>query len=125
MQAGWSDFLVAEAGASAALTGLIFVAVSINLSKILEYPGVSTRAAETLTLLLGVLTASSVALAPNQTDRMLGIELLTIGLVLWLIVTIRHALFHYRQAGHLWWWFALRVVLCSWRRYRFASRGCR
>ena len=39
--ADWSNFLVAEAGASAALAGLLFVAVSINIAKIIEYPGVS------------------------------------------------------------------------------------
>jgi modulator of FtsH protease len=30
---GWDNFFLAEAGASAALTGLIFVGVSINLTK--------------------------------------------------------------------------------------------
>ena len=33
----WSDFGVGVAGATAALTGLLFVAVSINLDRILQY----------------------------------------------------------------------------------------
>jgi hypothetical protein len=37
---GWENFFVAEVGASATLTGLIFVSVSINLTKIMTYPGV-------------------------------------------------------------------------------------
>jgi hypothetical protein len=37
--AGWESLFVAEAGASATLAGLLFVAVSINLARVLEHPG--------------------------------------------------------------------------------------
>ena len=37
--APWANFFFAEVGASAALVGLLFVAVSINLKRILEVPG--------------------------------------------------------------------------------------
>jgi len=121
-QAEWSNFLVAEAGAAAALTGLIFVAVSINLAKILEYAGVSTRAGEAVMLLLGVLIVSSVALVPNQSDKVLGIELLAIGTVLWLVVTTKHIRF-LRPPEHLWWWFALRVTLCQLATIPFCLAG--
>jgi len=66
--ATWTNFLSAEAGASAALAGLIFVAVSINIKKIIEYKGVPGRAAEALSLLIGVLLISTFGLAPNQSD---------------------------------------------------------
>ncbi|MGH9692052.1 MAG: hypothetical protein ACRD4C_13405 [Candidatus Acidiferrales bacterium] len=52
--AGWNRFLNAETIA-ATLAGLIFGAVSINLSKIVAYPGVAGRAAEALALLTGLL----------------------------------------------------------------------
>jgi len=42
----WTDFLVAEVGASAALAGLLLVAISINVANILEYRSTVTRAAE-------------------------------------------------------------------------------
>jgi hypothetical protein len=40
---GWGELFLAEAGASAALTGLLFVAISINLAKILEVRGLVGR----------------------------------------------------------------------------------
>ena len=51
--AGWTGFLAAAAGVAATLTGLLFVAVSINLARILEFPGLPERAAETIVQLLG------------------------------------------------------------------------
>jgi modulator of FtsH protease len=109
----WSNFLVAEAGAAAALTGLIFVAVSINLAKILEYPGVAMRAGEAVLLLLGVLLVSSVALVPDQSDKTLGMELFVIGAGLWATVTTTHFRFRFGQVEYRWWWFATRVIFCQ------------
>jgi len=51
----WSDFFVAELGAAAALAGLVMVAISINLARILDDPGLPGRAAETLVAPSGVL----------------------------------------------------------------------
>ena len=72
----WSDLFVAVAGASAALLGLLFVAVSINLERILSYKGLPERALETLLLLLGVLVVSILGLMPGQSHVALGLELL-------------------------------------------------
>jgi hypothetical protein len=74
----WHDLFVATAGASAALLGLLFVAVSINLERILAYEGLPERALETLLLLLGVLVVSIVGLMPAQSHVALGLELLAI-----------------------------------------------
>ena len=74
----WHDLFVATAGASAALLGLLFVAVSINLERILGFKGLPERALETLMLLLGVLLVSIAGLLPGQGHVALGLELLVI-----------------------------------------------
>jgi len=71
----WSDFFVATAGATAALAGLLFVAVSINLERILSLPGVADRALGMLVLLLGTLLVAIFALAPGQSDLAVGLEI--------------------------------------------------
>jgi hypothetical protein len=78
----WHDLFVALAGAAAALTGLTFVAVSINLARILEYPNLPARAVETLTLLVGLLLLSVVMLIPGQGQAALGAEILVLGLAM-------------------------------------------
>jgi hypothetical protein len=83
--AGWENFFVAEAGAAAALTGLLFVAVSINLRSVLASPQLPGRAAEALIVLLGLLATASLGLVPGQSSTALGAELLGVALIVWLI----------------------------------------
>ena len=52
MVGDWSTFFAAQVGAGAALTGLVFVALSINLKQILAFPGLPSRAAEAIILLM-------------------------------------------------------------------------
>lgn len=77
----WSSLFMATAAAAAALTGLVFVAVSINLTRILRFRGLPERALETLVLLLNVLVVSIAGLLPGQGHTALGIELLAVALV--------------------------------------------
>lgn len=84
----WNDFFVASAGASAALAGLVFVAVSINIEWILKYPGLPVRALETLLLLLGALVVSILTLIPYEELHTLGIVLTTEGLLITVAVGI-------------------------------------
>lgn len=73
---GWSDLFVASAGAAAALAGLVFVAVSINVERIIDYPGLPERGISTVMLLLGVVIVALIGLLPGQSTTALGIELL-------------------------------------------------
>ena len=78
----WTDFFVASAGASAALAGLVFVAVSINIDRILKMQGVPERALETVLTLLGVVLVSLVMLMPGVGIETLGVLLLLLSLTL-------------------------------------------
>ena len=82
--AEWESLFVAEAGASAALAGLLFVALSINLERILKGIGLPGRAGEAIVLLLTVLVVSTFGLVPGQSPRVLGAEVLGFGLLPWL-----------------------------------------
>ena len=53
-------------GAAAALTGLLFVAISINLTRILNFPRLPGRAASTLGILVAVMLTGCFGLAPDQ-----------------------------------------------------------
>jgi hypothetical protein len=75
---GWESFFVAEAGAAAALAGLLFVALSINLTRILSFPGLSGRAAEAILILFFVLTITSLGLVPGQSVNLFGAEILVL-----------------------------------------------
>jgi modulator of FtsH protease len=77
----WNDFFVACAGASAALAGLVFVAVSINIERILKFEGLPERSLSTLLLLVAVLLVSIVGLVPGQSRAALGAELLGVSIV--------------------------------------------
>lgn len=81
----WTDFFAAEVGASAALAGLVIVAISINLTRIISYPWLPGRAAETLVAPTGVLVTSSYMLVPHQDARQLAVELIATGAVMWLV----------------------------------------
>lgn len=74
---------MAEVGASAALAGLIFVGLSINMARILSLPRVPERALQTLVMLLVVLIVSSFLLVPGQSSTEVALEILATGALAW------------------------------------------
>jgi hypothetical protein len=82
--AAWSSFLSAQISAAAALAGLIFVAVSINLSRIIASRPLSARALKALFALGGVLLLCTVCLAPGQSLHRIGWRVAILGGLVWL-----------------------------------------
>lgn len=99
----WHDFFVAEAGAAAALAGLLFVAVSINLARILEFAHLPTRALEALTAFLSVLVVATLGLVPDQTLQALGCEIAAAGLAFIAILTATLLRSHKGVARYVGW----------------------
>jgi hypothetical protein len=84
---GWGELFLAEAGASAALGGLLFVAVSINLERIIALRSLPGAALGAIVLLVAVLMVSTFALVPGQPRWVLGAEVLVVGIAAWSILT--------------------------------------
>ena len=76
MVADWTDFFEGQVTASAALTGLVFVAISINLERIIGFTGLVGRAAEALLSLIAPVFTGLAVLVAGQTLRVIGFEVL-------------------------------------------------
>lgn len=83
----WLSFYVASAGASAALTGLIFVSLSINILKILSNSSLIDRAFISIMLFMTALVVSLLHLIPEQSNITFGSEIIIAGVLSWLVVT--------------------------------------
>ncbi|MGD0830225.1 MAG: hypothetical protein ABR907_04730 [Terracidiphilus sp.] len=76
----WHDFFVMVGGGAAALAGLVFIAMSINLSIITRDATHKNRAIATLTGFTAVFMICAFALIGNQSYQWIGAE--------WLVVTL-------------------------------------
>jgi modulator of FtsH protease len=88
-------FFASVTGAAAALAGLLFVAVSINLESILKGAMLPARAAETLANLVFILITAALALVPQDIE-LLGTEILIAAVPL-TAITVRNQLKFHRQ----------------------------
>jgi hypothetical protein len=79
---GWNEFFVAEVGAAAALAGLLVVAMSINIEKIMGMATLPPRAAQTLIIIAAALVLGSLGLFPRQPLVVFGWEATATGLVI-------------------------------------------
>lgn len=88
--ADWQGFAEMTGGASGALTGLLFVAVSLNASRIAGHQGLRASATQTLVLFIAPLVMAAVLLTPDQPDWALGAEFIAVGAITsWILLGIR------------------------------------
>jgi hypothetical protein len=83
----WSNYFVVTAGGAAALAGLIFVSVSLNLKKILSLKQLPGRALGSLMLLTNILISGSFCLVPGETLFWIGCEIVISSGIVWVLNT--------------------------------------
>jgi hypothetical protein len=74
----WRDYFVMVGGGAAALTGLVFVAMSLHLSEIAADPSHRHRARTILTALTDVFVRCGLVLMGGQSARAVGVELFVV-----------------------------------------------
>jgi modulator of FtsH protease len=77
----WASFAEAEVAAASALAGLLVVACSINIARIIKIPWIVSRLLGSLWLFGAVLVVATLLLVPEQPRVVLGIEIAAIGAV--------------------------------------------
>jgi hypothetical protein len=77
----WNNFFVMVGGGAAALAGLVFIAMSINLSIITRDATHKNRAIATMTGFTAVFMVCAFALMGNQSYQWIGVEWLVVSLV--------------------------------------------
>jgi len=85
----WNSYFTVTAGASASLTGFIFIGLSLNLHKILKITRshLPTRALGSILLLSNILIVSSFHLIPGQPVCYIGDEILGTTIIVWIVNT--------------------------------------
>jgi hypothetical protein len=106
----WQALLAVNAGASATFTGLVFVAVSINLTRIISIPGLPGRAVESISQFLQVFFLCTAALIPRQSTTALAVEVLSIGIASWALQIATHIKYARSRSGHPLTWLLARIV---------------
>ncbi len=106
----WVAFLAAVVGAGTALAGLIFVALSINLDRLLHLPNLAARAGETLATLILAVIGAALGLLPQHVEAY-GIELIALTVPVWLTTLALQIRQGPDSDDDPTWWFASRVAV--------------
>ena len=119
----WHTLLAVQAGAAATLTGLVFVAVSINLGRIMAAPGLPGRAGESIVQFLQVFFVATVALIPRQPLNVLASEILAISIGSWFFQVICQIRFKRSLPGHPRSWLLPRAIMSQFATVPFCIAG--
>jgi modulator of FtsH protease len=92
------------------MTGLVFVAVSINLAKIIAFPGLASRAAESIVQFLQIFFICTVTLIPRQPTVGAAAEILAIAVFSWAGQVTAHIRYAKSRSGHPLLWLMIRIV---------------
>jgi modulator of FtsH protease len=83
----WANFAVIVGSAAGALTGLLFVAVSLNRDRIVGHTGLRAEAGQTLVLFIVALLLSVLLVIPGMSARVLGVVLIAVAIASALILS--------------------------------------
>jgi hypothetical protein len=83
----WTNFFIGELGAAAAFAGLLFVSLSVNLTRILKIGRLADRGLEAFVMLFLTVIIATLGLVPGQPVRAFGGEALVVALVVLASVT--------------------------------------
>ncbi|MGO8947112.1 MAG: hypothetical protein ACLQUY_05510 [Ktedonobacterales bacterium] len=84
----WDTFGTVAGGASGALIGLLFVAISLNRDRIIQHPALRASALQTLVLFMLPLVVSVLLVTPQQPSWLLGAEFILLGAITAVVLVI-------------------------------------
>ena len=84
----WENFAVITGSAAGALTGLLFVAVSLNRDRIVRHAGLQAEAAQTLVLFILALLLTVLLIIPGMSATTLGVVLVAVSVAAGLTLII-------------------------------------
>src|SRR5271163_1087377 len=111
MSPEWQAHLSMQATTAATLLGLVFVAASINLARIVSTPALPGRVLESVVQFVQVLFISMLMTLPRQSSATLAVEVLTVAFLSWAFQMIAFAKYHRAHLGNPRWWLVARMAL--------------
>src|SRR5689334_19377034 len=108
----WHDFFVMVGGSAAVLTGLVFVALSLNVTVITQDATHRYRAIDTVAAMTGVFVICALVLMGGQDHRAVAIEWLAVAAIS-IAIYIRGYALAVRRGGSVTWLRFRRVVIVA------------